>query len=132
MNRADRRKQDKGRIKNAKQMLRKTLSAFEPIDLSTVEYHPSWLTRAYSNTRYVVMIDDQCKTTHGPAIRAMVQKNDDIPIPNHWSEMQKIKNELFGQETTAIEYYPKESELVNEHNIYWMWIFPEGTIPLAL
>lgn len=132
MNRADRRKQDNGRLKKAKELFKKPLSPFEQIDLSTVEYRPLWLTRAYNNTRYVVMIDDQCKTTHGPAIRAMVQRNDNTPIPNHWSEMQKIKNELFGPETTAIEYYPKESELVNNHNIYWMWVFPEGTIPLAL
>ncbi len=90
---------------------------------------PQWMTRAYANNRYIVMIGDDTSTTHGTAICAMVQRVDDVPILNHWSELQKIKNELFGEEVTAIEYYPAESKLVNDHNIYWLWIFPENIIP---
>jgi len=33
-------------------------------------------------------------------------------------------------ETTAVEYYPAKSELVDEANIYWLWIFPEGVLPI--
>lgn len=101
---------------------------WKAIDL-TIRFKPKWMTRAFANNRYVVMIDDHSPTTNGTAIRAMIQKTNDTPILNHWSEIQKIKNELFGKEVTAIEYYPKESELVDQHNIYWLWIFPEGTIP---
>lgn len=105
---------------------------FEQIDLTTAEYIPDWMTRAFKNNRYIVMIDDNRKTTHGTAICAMVQKTNDTPIVNHWSEMQKIKNEIFGAETTAIEYYPAESELIDHHNIYWLWIFPNDLIPKAI
>jgi hypothetical protein len=102
---------------------------FTAIDMS-MHPHPKWMSRAYRNNRYTVMIDYNCNTTHGKAIKAMVQKHGDVPIPNHWSEMQAIKNEIFGPEVMAIEYYPKESELVDQHNIYWLWIFPEGIIPV--
>lgn len=81
-------------------------------------FWPSWMTRAYQNNRYTVMVQDDCKTTSGPAIRAMIQAHDDRPITYHWSEIQKIKNQIFGEETWAVEYYPAESELRDDYNIY--------------
>jgi len=125
------RKQKRLREKLANKQFAKPETEFKEIDL-TDKGCPSWMTRAYHNERYVVMINDNCKTDKGTAIRAMVQQHDDKPIENHWSKMQKIKNELFGEETMAIEYYPRESKLTNDHNIYWMWIFPEGVIPEPL
>ena len=99
-----------------------------PVELSQCEYVPEWMTRAYKNNRFVVMINDRALTTaHGHAIRAMIQRHDDTPIS--WQSKREIKNELFGTETTAIEYYPAESDLIDDHNIYWLWIFPEGILP---
>jgi hypothetical protein len=76
------------------------------------------------------MVYDNSPVSTGTAIRVMVQKHDDTPILKHWSEMQKIKNEVFGEETTAVEYYPPKSKLIDDHNIYWMWIFPDGVLPI--
>lgn len=76
------------------------------------------------------MIDDHAQTDKGQAIKALVQTIDDRPIHHHWSEMQRIKNEIFGEETVAVEFYPRQSELVDNFNIYWMWIFPEGVLPM--
>lgn len=123
------RQQRRLRAKKADKLYKLPAGKLEPVDLSTIE-HPNWMTRAYINNRYVVMINDNTETDKSKAIRAMVQRHDDTPIPNHWSELQKIKNELFGEETTGIEYYPKESLLMNDHNIYWLWIFPEGILPI--
>ena len=122
--RAERRK----RLQEANKLLKLPPGKLMPVDL-VINPHPSWMTRVYRNNRYVVMIDDNAKTSKGPAIKAMVQRHDDTPIPNHWRELQNIKNEIFGPETTAIEYFPAESELVDEHNIYWFWIFPDGDLP---
>jgi hypothetical protein len=91
---------------------------------------PRGMTRAYRNTRFTVMVYDNSQVTTGTAIRVMVQKHDDTPSNNHWSEMQKIKNKIFGEETTAIEYYPAKSKFIDDHNIYWMWIYPDGILPL--
>lgn len=116
----------------AKELLSKPAGNLEPIDLS-VRQHPRWMTRAYSNNRYVVMIDDNAKMSGEiTAIKVMVQRHDDIPIPNHWREMQNIKNELFGREATAIEYYPPEQELSDVANIYWLFVFPDAILPKYL
>jgi len=119
------------RERKANILFKKPAGKFERIDLAS-RWHPEWMTRAYQNNRYVVMIDDCAKTTKGIAIKAMIQRHDDQPIPNHWAELQSIKNELFGTETTGIEFYPPESELVNDHNIYWLWIFPSDVIPVPI
>jgi len=53
----------------------------------------------------------------------------DIP----WIEMQRIKNELFGEERVAVEVFPPESELVDAANMYHMWVMPEGfQLPFTL
>lgn len=116
----------------AKKLLKKPRGQWIPMDLSE-RPHPEWLTRAFRNNRYVVMINDNAKMTGGiTAIKAMVQRHDDKPIRSHWAEMQSIKNELFGVEVTAIEYYPSTSKLCDVANIYWFWILPENSLPLAI
>ena len=94
--------------------------------------HPDWMTRAYTNNRYLVMIDDNAKTTKGTAIRAMIQRHDEMPIQNHWAELQNIKNSIFGLEAVAVEYFPRQTDLVDMHNIYWMYIFPEDVLPIPV
>ena len=122
------------RTKTQKAAARKRLSQpqgpLKPIDFA-IHPPPDWMTRAYQNNRYVVMVEDGVQLSNSvTATRAMVQRHDDKPLPHHWREMQAIKNELFGEETTAIEYYPPESQLTNRANIYWLWIMPEGSFPV--
>lgn len=124
-------------IKRARQIaankqFKQPVTPFTPIDLTTARMVPKGMTRAFQNTRHTVMIYDNTPVTTGTAIKVMIQKHNDTPILNHWSELQKIKNEIFGSEVVAVEYYPAESELINDHNIYWLWIFPEGVLPLAV
>ena len=64
------------------------------------------------------------------AVGAMVQRHDNAPFRFHWADMQNVKNSIFGEEAWAVEYYPAAEQLVDQHNIYWMWIFPEGVLPL--
>lgn len=115
----------------AKKLLRKPKGNLEPVDLSQSSYVPSWMTKAYRNNRYTVTIEENVRMTGGiTAIRNMVQRHDDKPIPNHWREMQNIKNEIYGKDTVAIEYYPAEIELMDDHNIYWFWVFPDWSVPV--
>lgn len=116
----------------ARREMRKPVTNFEPVGLAKASFIPKGMTRAFRNTRYIVMVYDNCPTSMGFAIRAMVQKHDNTRLAHHWKEMQAIKNELFGEETTAVEYYPAESNLEDNFNIYWMWIFPNGDLPIPV
>lgn len=120
------------RLQTARNEFKRPVSKFEKVDLSKASFIPKGMTRAYRNTRYMVMVYDNTLTTNGEAIQILVQKHDDTPIMNHWREMYNIKNEIFGHDVTAIEYYPAKENLIDDHNIYWMWIFPDGIIPKKL
>lgn len=53
----------------------------------------------------------------------------DIP----WKIKQEIKNELFGENKTAIEIFPDERELVDVCDVYHLWIFEKGfKIPFGI
>lgn len=125
--------QPKERLKIAKKLLKKPFNSFSEIPLESQDNPPSWMTRAYSNNHYTVMIDDNAQMTDGlPAIKAMVQRHDDACFPNHWAEMQRIKNAIFGKEAVAVEYYPPEAQLVNRFNIYWLFVFTDGRLPMYM
>ena len=48
-----------------------------------------------------------------------------------WPEMQRIKNELAGPGATGVEVYPPVDEVVDQVNMYHLWILP-GPLPFGL
>ena len=71
------------------------------------------------------------QTEFGEVKHVCIRNTAGTDIP--WVEKQKIKNELFGKEAQAIEVFPKESLLVDEANMYHLWILPDDyTIPFGL
>ncbi len=132
MSRSERREYEKAKEKEIKRLFALPPGKLEPVDLSTAPFVPPYCTRAFRNNRYTITINDNEPTTAGNAIHCYIQRHGNVVIPNHWSEIQKIKNELFGLEAMAIEYYPAESELLDTHNIYHIWVFPKGVIPIWL
>lgn len=61
-----------------------------------------------------------------------IQRNDGRPGIG-WAEIQKIKNQLLGPEAFAFEVYPRESELVDDFNVYHLWVPPQDMkLPTAL
>ncbi len=92
-------------------------------------YHaPASITRVWMNGLYFVQLADE----GGGMERLLVKRNDGAPVRS-WADMQRIKNELRGPERVAVEVYPPQSELVDEANIYHLWVFPEGyRLPFTL
>lgn len=48
-----------------------------------------------------------------------------------WPEMQRIKDELAGEETTAVEVYPPRGEIVDGANMYHLWVLADP-LPFGL
>ena len=92
-----------------------------------------WLTEvryAMANDLYAVLVRPVvCKwgQVHHLAIRTA--SNLEPP----WRDKQRIKNELFGEDRLAVEVMPPCDELVDEADMYHVWIMPEGTrLPFSL
>ncbi len=84
---------------------------------------------AFVNNQYCVMVFNRFVEMFdwGGEIKHLVIKPaDNKPIRNHWKTLQAIKNEICGTEQNAIEIYPKESTLIDEANVYHLWVFPES------
>lgn len=43
-----------------------------------------------------------------------------------WAEKQWLKNSLFGKSRTAVEVFPSEERLVDQANMYHLWVFESG------
>ena len=86
--------------------------------------------RAYRNNEYAVLVrtvDTKWGKIRHAAIRNI--KSTDIS----WKEKQEIKDKIFGKNKTGIEVYPKEKDLVDDANMYHLWILPkEMELPFTL
>ncbi|SLK16651.1 MULTISPECIES: DUF7694 domain-containing protein [unclassified Paenibacillus] len=81
------------------------------------------MNRAYSSKdgKYAVMTRE-VETDWGTVTHACIRNIEGTDIC--WSEKQRIKDELLGVERTAIEVFPKRSEVVDEANMYHLWVLP--------
>lgn len=87
--------------------------------------------RCYRQERKYVVMTRKVITEWGTVTHACIRNRDNADIP--WSEKQRIKNELFGRNATAIEVFPSEDKLVDKANMYHLWILPEGfELPFGL
>jgi hypothetical protein len=48
-----------------------------------------------------------------------------------WRLFQDIKNDVAGADRVAIEVYPSEDEVTDTANIYHLWVFKEGIVPMV-
>jgi len=82
--------------------------------------------KVYKNNIYIVQVFNK-DTSWGPMKKALIRRNDEAPI-HSWQDLQRVKNEIFGPERIALEVYPRQSRLIDDANIYWLWVFHENTI----
>ena len=88
---------------------------------------PGWLGEvAYvrRNRVFAVLVRDCGKAVH----LAVSSLSGDRPT---WPEMQRIKSELAGPTATGIEVYPPDAEVVDQADMYHLWIIG-GDLPFSL
>lgn len=69
----------------------------------------------FNNDIYSVQIFND----NGQIVAGIRRHDESSNIP--WSHKQRIKNELFGTESTFVEVFPPASELVDQANLFWLW-----------
>lgn len=82
---------------------------------------PSWRNDLYSVMRYE-------RDTEIGVVTHLVIRNQDGGRDLPWADVQRIKNELAGTERTAVQVFPPVSELVDQANMYHLWVLPEGQL----
>lgn len=86
----------------------------------------------FQNSRYEVWIYSHEPNVENAAERASrtvlelsIKRREKTPIRS-WRDLQRIKNELCGEEREACEIFPAESRLVDTSNQYNLWVLPTG------
>jgi len=50
-----------------------------------------------------------------------------------WAEKQRIKDECLGADRTAVEVFPAAADLVDDANMFHLWVLPVGySLPFGL
>ena len=79
--------------------------------------------RAYVSSDVSVQVSFIIHPTYGDITHLWIRRHDSKPIG--WTQLQRIKNEILGDEQLAIQVFPKESNLVDQANMYHLWSFPD-------
>lgn len=69
-------------------------------------------------------------TAMGRVDHLLVRRHDGSPIRD-WGTLQAIKNAVAGENATAVEVFPAQRDLVDQANIYHLWVLP-GVLPFGL
>lgn len=78
----------------------------------------------WTNDRYQCIVHyNEAKESDVVMKHLSIHSFDRGPMRN-WRHLQQIKNEVCGEESTGIEFFPPESQLTDTANEYHLWVFP--------
>jgi len=101
-----------------------------PLSPEYLELHPTAVEdghKMFWNSRYHVWRRDYDSKAFGVITHLSIKRNDKKPL-HDWRDLQRIKNELAGEDREALELYPSEERVVDMANQYHLWVLPEGMI----
>lgn len=97
------------------------------------DVHPDLLAcrHGFLNNRYQVLVSE-VETELGVVTHLWVKRHDQKTI-HSWSDLQRIKDEIVGPNREAVEIYPARDSIVDQANMYHLWVLPEGArLPFGL
>ena len=76
----------------------------------------------WKNHLYTVMVRDAESQSENwpPIVHLSIRRNDRQPVSD-WRDVQRIKNELVGEECEGLQLFPAESRLVDTSNQYHVY-----------
>ncbi len=90
--------------------------------------------KCYVNNRfevwvYVTSFVGDVEGKQAPMAHLSIKRRDKLGIDfNHWRILQRIKDEIIGEECEGIELFPREDRLMDSANQYHIWCLPPGHI----
>lgn len=84
---------------------------------------------AWANNLYAVLIRTFIDERGEQVIHLAIRTASQLEPP--WRDMQRIKNEICGEEATAVQAMPPASELIDEADMYHMWVL-SSRLPFSL
>ena len=86
---------------------------------------PSLVSHAMRNAVFSVLVREDYSGVLHLAVASL------SGVRPSWYEMQRIKSDIAGQDATAVEVYPPQSEVVDGADMFHIWVLPVG-LPFGL
>jgi hypothetical protein len=84
---------------------------------------------ARANNLYAVLIRRFVDENGNQVTHLAIRTASQLEPP--WRDLQRIKNEICGEEATAVQVMPPASELIDEADMYHMWVLSDR-LPFTL
>lgn len=81
---------------------------------------PDGLQRAWLNRTYSV----QLVARNGLEVLMIRRHDGQAHFP--WTDLQKIKDQLVGEQREAVQVFPRKDEIVDSANMAHLWLVPDG------
>jgi hypothetical protein len=81
--------------------------------------------KAFGNSTYQVFVRNVPPKGDWPEMVWLSIKRNDRDTIHDWRDLQRIKNDVVGEENEGVELYPAESRLVDTSNQYHMWVLKD-------
>jgi len=94
---------------------------------------PASVYAAFVNNRYSVQVSVEA-TEWGAVHHLWIRRHDAEPVRS-WTDVQRIKREVLhdGANRVGVEVYPRDVDVVDDANIYHLWVMPLGfCLPFGL
>ena len=125
------REQRRASKSNGRKMMKGGWSPFEDWTEKALGMGHSKIYKFFKNNIYTVQLFKK-ETGWGVVDHLMCRRNDESAV-HSWQELQRIKNEVMGEHRTAVEVYPSIEKLVDDANIYHLFVLHEGfNLPFSL
>lgn len=82
------------------------------------------ITEAYRKGKVTCQVSRFAHPQYGEITHLWLRRDDNRPMG--WTELQRCKNTLAGPDRLAIQVFPRESDKIDQSNMYHLWVFPEG------
>lgn len=109
-----------------------SVTPWTPFEKATI--HPDvaaeGFEQCWKNSRYTVLIRFTKGVFGDDLVHLSIKRNDKNPM-HDWRDMQRIKNEILGDEEEAMELYPAESRLIDTANQYHLWCYTGQRAPFG-
>jgi len=83
----------------------------------------------FKNNRYTVLLR-RLELSGEPVAHLSIRRNDRETIWD-WRDLQRIKNELIGEECEGVQLFPAESRLVDTSNQYHLYVYINPNVRFA-
>lgn len=88
---------------------------------------PKEITEGWKDNHFAVWVSYE-PSAWGTVTHLWVRRHTSEARRPSWKEAQRIKDTVVGWGRTAVEVFPRRTDVVDQANMYHLWVLPEGVI----